>query len=307
MRYFLCLFSLLFMATSVFAQKEVPGKVMIYLNGWEREAKIPPGRTPGIKIDPGNMSPYTGTKVGSRIYTPLNPTLPGGFRGKIVDVPSKVLGVMALYQQFPNVSALGAEGSLAKNAKNANQDMKAPIYLAELADDNSFVFQGLPAGKYDLFVMCENCFFEGFALSREENTLKEADVKAIKKKITESNPFFNVKHQHRIEGTHGAYGKARILEQEVRTKTLVLQSAEVVTGVQIRSIKVCMMESVGSKRIGSFWEMKKTREICRQEIGPLETKGVIPNYFRKSLQGIRVSRRMKDLGELSLQQGEAGK
>jgi hypothetical protein len=46
--------------------------------------------------------------------------------------------------------------------------------------------------------------------------------------------------------------------------------------------------------------MKKTREITRQEVGPPDTKGVLPGYFLKTLQGIRVSTSVKDVGTLSL-------
>lgn len=288
-------------AQRVMAQ-QTPGKVKIHLNGWVREVDTK-GRTAGIKIDPGNMSPYTNTKVGAKTYTPLNPESAGGIKGQLSSPPSKVLGVIAVYQQFPTVSALSGidGGSAAKNQKNVNQDMRNPVYLAALADDNSFSFQGLPPGKYDLFIMCENCFYEGLLLSREENTLRPVDLKTIKSKLKESNPFFDKKHQHRILGNHGSYGKARVLEQEVRTRPLMLQSAEYVTGVQIRSTKLCMMESVGGKRAGNHWELKKTRELVRQELGSLETKGIIPGFFRDDLQGIRVSRRMKDIGTITLQ------
>jgi hypothetical protein len=125
-------------------------------------------------------------------------------------------------------------------------------------------------------------------------------VRAIKAKVTESNPFFNVKNQHRIEGQSGSFGKARVLEQEVRTLPVTLQSAEVLKHIQIRSIKLCLMESVGTSKLGTHWEMKKTREITRQEMGPPDTKGLIPGYFCKSLQGIRVATSVKDLGTLTL-------
>ncbi len=256
----------------------------------------------GIKIDPGNMSPYSKTKVSANLYAKPEPSALGGIKGVIADAPSEVLGVLVIPQKFPNVSALSnIEGGLSdKNARNINKDIKNAVYLAGLGGDNSFVLYGLPPGKYDIFVLCENCFYEGLLLSRADNTLKEADLKSIKDKIKESNPFFNLKHQNRIEGQAGVYGKARVVEQEVRTLPVTLQSAEVLTHIQIRSIKLCFMESVGTARLGTHWEMKKTREITRQELGPPETKGLIPGYFRKSLQGFRVSSRLKDIGVISL-------
>jgi len=256
----------------------------------------------GVKINPGNMSPYSKTNVGINLYSKPDPNAPGGIRGTIADSPSEVLGVLAMPQKFPNVASLEdiEGGTSAKNARNINTDMTNQVYLASLGSDNSFSFSGLPAGKYDLLVLCENCFYEGLLLNRETNNLTEADVASIKGKLKESNPFFNVKNQHRIEGQTGAYGKARVLEQEVRTLPVTLQNADVLTHIQIRSIKLCLMESVGTKSLGTRWEMKKTREITRQEVGPPDTKGPIPGYFCKTLQGIRVSTAVKDVGAVSL-------
>jgi hypothetical protein len=256
----------------------------------------------GVKINPGNMSPYSKTHVSINLYTKPSADASGGIKGVLTEPPSEVLGVLAMPQRFPNVSALDDidGGNSAKNARNINKDMTNQVYLASLGSDNAFNFYGLPPGKYDLFVLCENCFYEGLLLNRDEHTLTDADTSAIKTKITESNPFFNVKNQHRIEGQTGSYGKARVIEQEVRTLPVTLQSAEVLKHIQIRSIKLCLMESVGSSKLGVHWEMKKTREITRQEVGPPDTKGVIPGFYCKALQGIRVSSSVKDIGAIRL-------
>ena len=256
----------------------------------------------GVKINPGNMSPYSKTHVSVTLYSKTDPNASGGIKGTIADNPSEVLGVLAMPQKFPNLSSMEDVdgGTSAKNARNVNKDMTNQVYLAALGNDNAFSFNGLPPGKYDLFVLCENCFYEGLLLSREDNTLTDADKQAIKAKITESNPFFNLKNQHRMEGQTGSYGKARVIEQEVRTLPVTLQSAEVMKNIQIRSIKLCLMESVGTKSLGIQWDMKKTREITRQEVGPPDVKGVLPDYFCKALQGIRVSTAVKDIGAVKL-------
>jgi len=262
----------------------------------------------GIKINPGNMSPYSKTQVSANLYSKPDPAAAGGIKGVIADAPSEVLGVLVIAQKFPDVAALSniEGGTSDKNVRNINKDIKNEVYLARLGSDNAFEAHGLPPGKYDLFVLCENCFYEGLLLSRAENTLQETDIKSIKNKINESNPFFNLKHQHRIEGQTGTYGRARVVEQEVRTLPVTLQDARVLSHIQIRSIKLCFMESVGTARLGTHWEMKKTREIIRQELGPPETKGVITGHFRKSLQGVRVSGRLRDIGVIRLAADSSG-
>ena len=256
----------------------------------------------GVKINPGNMSPYSKTHVSVNLYSPTDPNASGGIRGVLAEAPSEVLGVLAMPQRFPNLISMEdvEGGSSAKNARNVNMDMTNQVYLASLGSDNAFSFSGLPPAKYDLFVLCDNCFYEGLTLNREENTLTETDTQSIKEKIVKSNPFFNLKYQHRIDGQTGSFGKARVIEQEVRTLAVTLQSAEVMKNIQIRSIKLCLMESVGAKSLGVHWDMKKSREITRQEVGPPDVKGVLPGYFCKALQGIRVSTSVKDLGAVKL-------
>ncbi|NLC80810.1 MAG: hypothetical protein GX748_06465, partial [Lentisphaerae bacterium] len=73
-----------------------------------------------IKIDPGNMSPYSKTKVGINLYSKPDFSASGGLRGMIAGNPSEVLGVLAMPQKFPNISALSdvAGGDSTKNARN---------------------------------------------------------------------------------------------------------------------------------------------------------------------------------------------
>ena len=50
--------------------------------------------------------------------------------------------------------------------RNINKDMTNEVFLAALGENNAFSFHGLPPGKYDLFVLCENCFTKVTALAR---------------------------------------------------------------------------------------------------------------------------------------------
>lgn len=259
----------------------------------------------GVKIDPGNMSPYSKTKVSAKLYTPPDETSTGGIKGKIVEPPSEVLGVMAMPQRYSNVAGLDKTqaGQDSKNRENIKVTTSNPVYLAKLAaDGSSFEFTGLPAGKYDLFVMCEDSFYEGLMLTRETTTLTEGDRKSISAKMLESNPFFNVKLSVRMEGTTGQFGVARAIEQQVRTLPVTLQDARVLDFIQIRAIKLCYYECVAPAKIGGLphWEMRRTREITRQEVGPPDFKGPIQVNFCNKLRSIRVVRTVKDLGEIKL-------
>ena len=260
----------------------------------------------GVKIDPGNMSPYSKTQVGAKLYSDPDPEASGGIRGVLKDMPSDLLGVVAVPQRFTEIVSRdeGTGGTAAKNARNTTKEVQVSAYLATLGSSSSFSFRGLPPGKYDLLVVCDNAMYDGILLAREINTLTDADIKVIKAKVDESNPFFNIKNIQRIEGVPGGYGKARALGQDMRTLPVTLQSAEVLTHIQIRSLKIYQFEQIGTTKTGPMWAVKRTRELVRQEVGPPDTKGPIPNYFCQALQGIRVSTSVKDLGTIALKQDD---
>lgn len=224
----------------------------------------------GHPVAPGQPSPYTGTQQSSKLYTEADPESRGGLRGTVKG--GEVLGVFAI-----------------------PQDKWQSVYLATLGAEGAFRFTGIPAGKYDLAVLFENRFVEGITLMRKESTLTAKDKKSIKDKIEASNAFFNEKHIERCEGVTGRAGQARTLLQELRSRPVTLQSAEVRSDIQIRSIKIVLSEDVGPG-----WAIQNTREIVRQEIGPGDTMGMIPVRRADSLHGIRVLDAMKDLGEIEL-------
>ena len=238
----------------------------------------------------------------TRLYNKPDPEATGGLMGRIAQAPSKVLAVLAIAEKFRDVkSATGTGGTAAKkNAANTDTSPRVFCYLAELADDNEFSLHGLPAGKYDLFVLCEDRFFEGLKLSREESALTEADQDSLRAKMKESNPFFELKQVHRVEGTTGRMGMARALQQEVRARTFLDQAGIARVGEQIRSIKLYLLDSVGGRSMGAQWDVRTSRELTRQGLKKPDTMGLIPGHFVRKLQGIRVSSSMKDVGEVEL-------
>lgn len=253
----------------------------------------------GVKINPGNMSPYSHTHVGAKLYTPPDDSATGGIQGTILKPPTAVLGVLAMPQRYANVSGTG---SAAKNQEDTKVQQSNPVYLAKLDEKNHFEFNGLPPGKYDLLVMCDDRLYEGLQLLREPTTLTPADIESIKEKQKVSNPFYDTKTILRSEGTTGGFGSARVLEEQLRARPVTLQDARVLDNIQIRAIKLCLYECVAAAngKKPPMWELKRTREITRQEVGPPDVKGLIPNKFCLKLRSIRVVNRVKDLGAFEL-------
>lgn len=260
----------------------------------------------GVKINPGNMSPYSHTHVSAKLYTPPDETASGGIKGQIVKPPTAVLGVLAIPQHFSNVGAMetGKAGRAAKNRENTQVQQNNPVYLAALDNANNFSFTGLPPGKYDLLVMCEDRLYEGLYLLREPTTLTPKDIAAIQAKQQESNPFFDHKSILRIEGITGDYGSARVIEEQVRERPVTLQDIRVLSDIQIRAVKLCLYECVGTAKGDKppLWELKRTRELTRQEVGPPDRKGTIPDMFCLKLRNIRVVSHVKDIGQIELTQ-----
>ena len=84
--------------------------------------------------------------------------------------------------------------------------------------------------------------------------------------------------------------------QEMRLRPVTLQDATVHAEIQIRSLKLALLEDVGA--VG--WHLVTTREIIRQEVAGNERKGVLPHKYSAALGGIRVVDSVKDLGEIRL-------
>lgn len=224
-----------------------------------------------VAVTPGGAGEYTRTKQSASLYTPADPKETGGLSGKLTNAPGKILGVFAL-----------------------PQDEWKKVYLATLKPDGRFEFTGLPAAKYDLMVLCEQGIFDGILVMREAKPVEPgSDLwKALTVPLGKSNPFFETKHLVRAAA---AGQQARGLLQEVRARPVTLQSAEVRSDIQIRSLKRVLLEDVGAG-----WSLENTREIFRQEAGRKDVQGLLPDLFFPKLGGLRVSTTVKELGSLEL-------
>lgn len=215
---------------------------------------------------------HTGTEQSTRLYTQPDASAGGGIKLRINRVQKNLLHAFAIPQFETRF-----------------------VYKGVATGGDSVSFTGLPAAKYDVVLVFEDSFYEGCKLSRDEDQLSAADKKSIEEKINKSVPFFNLKEMHRLSGSTGSDGQAMCVLQEMRTKPVTLQSAEVRSDIQIRSIKLVMLDQVGPG-----WSVTQTREIIRQEVAGNERKGPLPHHFALPLGGIRVTDSIKDLGLVDL-------
>ena len=215
---------------------------------------------------------HTGTQQSSRLYTPPDPSSKGGIRMKLVKPNGgPVVGAFALLQ------------------------FETKYCYRAAVNGDTLTFSGLPAGKYDLLILCEGGFFEGLKLNREDDSLAKDDKASIEAAIMKSVQFFDTKKIHRLAGAPGDSGVARAMLQEMRLKPVTLQDASVRSDIQIRSLKLVVLEDVGPA-----WQLTTTREISRQEVAGNERRGLLPQKFVPALSGIRVTDQERDLGPVDL-------
>jgi len=216
----------------------------------------------------------TGTRQSSRLYTKSDPAASGGIHAKLVAFATPVQQAFAIDNGNPKL-----------------------VYQGTVTEDGKEIrFTGLPGAIYDLLLVAPNRFYEGCRLARDPDTLTDRDRQAIAFTINKSIPFFDTKKIHRCEGTTGRNGRVRCVLQEMRTHPVMLQSGVERTDIQVRSIKLAILEDVGE----TGWQLVQTREIVRTEVGPNDMKGLLPHCYLPVLGNIRVVDTDKDLGELNL-------
>ena len=248
------------------------------------------------RILPGEPAPYTATVHSTKLFT--EGLGKGGIRGKLVGVNGRdIAGIFAVSRDRQKVKF---EAGLGGGTSGSDRKMRFSVHIADIADDNSFAFTNLLDGIYDLIVLLGDRYYDGMVMGRGESTLGEKDIEDITRKITDTNPYFNKKALDRMWGTAGEDGTARILVQEVRTLPVTLQDGTVHPELQTRVLRLYVMQDISAKGTAA-WSVEETREILRQEVGPPDTKGVLPEHFLKSLSGIVVvDDEVEDIGALRL-------
>ena len=212
-----------------------------------------------------------------------------------------------LYTPPDNSAAGGIKGRIAQPVKPIEQILAMPpdepkkVYKGLISGDDkqSFFFGNLPMAKYNLFVVYEDEFYEGLRLSREPDTLTKKDREEIKKIVTLSDPFFNKKIFHRMEGTTGRGNFARCLVTQSRDQSA---PGKVVQG---EGFGVDMPKNLGRrtykliwlKHVGVGWQVVRKRDLYPVTV-PLTELNPKHNYSKK-LSRIRVTNKLKNLGEIN--------
>jgi len=253
------------------------------------------------RLAPKEPTPYMKKEITTKLYTET-PWELGGMTGKLQGV-SDVIGILAVSRErqkfYMETALLG--GGMRKETK-----FRIAVYFAEYGDDLSFKFSGLAEGTYDLFVMTGSAYYNGIRLFRRNNVLTPKSVNVITAKLKETNPYFNEKHVARMGADPGKPLSARVLIQEVRTLPVTDQDAIVWHDIQTRSIKLMTVEDV-TLTGDEAWMVLDSREIVRQEVGPPDRKGAIPEYFCQALSGITVIDEVVDLGTINITRDPAPK
>ena len=223
---------------------------------------------------------FTGTKTSSKLYTPPDSSAGGG-----------IVAVIAA----PSRSPLAAIAVAPDNPRKR-------CYAGEISGKR-ISFHGMAPDKYALFILYPDTFYEGITLVRssQAGVLTSEQREKIDQTLKRAVPFFDVKQIHRIEGASGEFVSARAIVTYLRTGTT---GTTMVSGFrgdtfsgQLRSIRLVRFEDVGPG-----FQIAMTRELTRNEIVGDAPKGVLKGHFTSALSRIRVSDKIKDLGELNLRE-----
>jgi hypothetical protein len=218
----------------------------------------------GVRIirDDGTIDPGR-----NYLYTKPDPAAQGGMQGRIASPSLPLEGVLAIPADEPRF-----------------------VYEADIIGDDrrGFYLKGLPMRKYDLVVIYKDRFYEGLRLHREPNTLSPEDRKKIKTTVDKSEPYFKKKFIHRLEGTTGRGNQARAICTFLRDTGSAEGHWE-----HRRTFKLIMF-----KDVGPGWQVVRARDLFPVSFAP--GKPLPRHNYAEELSGIRITRSIKDLGDVKL-------
>jgi len=210
-----------------------------------------------------------------RLYTAPDPAAGGGIEGRIERPAAPIRQILA-------VAPLRPEN----------------VYRGEVtgSDRRSFRFAGLPMDRYDLLVIYEDHVYEGLRLQRGEGTLTATDRQQVEDIIQRSEPFFDIKVIHRLDGETGRGGKARAFCTFACSRNAEMYVGPVIRQGMRRTHKLVMLQQVGPG-----WQVERMRDLYPIWIEQDEAARLRPaHHFNPALSGIRVTGESRNIGSLSL-------
>ncbi len=219
------------------------------------------GKIAGLVLLAALVGFSAGAQERHRLYTKTESKDTGGIRGVVKNPNVPIVQILAMPPDEPRF-----------------------VYEGKLTGPNNqgFIFENLPAARYNLFVIYDNEFYEGLELHREKSTLTKLDREKILYIVDESESFFPNKIMHRMEGSTGRGGLARCLVTQYRPRTPLR-----------RTFKLIWM-----KDVGPGWQVIQKRDLypINANLNNLKPK----HHYSAVLSKIRVTTEIKDLGELDL-------
>jgi hypothetical protein len=205
-----------------------------------------------------------------RLYSKPDPDAQGGITGTIERPSKPIQQILAIPPDEPR---LVYEGVVSGSGRR------------------EFLFAGLPMRKYDLVVIYEDSLWEGLVLERKGDTLTPDDRQKIKTTIDKAEPYFTRKIIHRLEGATGRGNFCRCICTYMREAA----SANVPKGDRNvrRTFKLVIL-----KDVGPGWQVVRARDLY--PIWTTRGNGVASHQYSKSLSRIRVTRSIKNIGNLNL-------
>jgi len=210
-----------------------------------------------------------------RLYTPPEPSSPGGIEGRLASPDGPIRQILAIPASNPE-----------------------KVYRGEVSGSERrlFRFTGLPMDRYDLVVILDNAAYEGLRLTRGDNTLTAQDLQQIQDIMQRSEPFFTIKTIHRVEGETGRGSQARLFCTMARDLVAEMYAGPVQRTGMRRTNKLVILQQVGPG-----WQVVRARDLYPIWIEDNEKHRLNPShFFRPSLSGIRVTDQIRDIGALSL-------
>jgi hypothetical protein len=201
-----------------------------------------------------------------RLYSKTDPAATGGIKGSIITPSQSIVSILAVPPDEPRL-----------------------VYEGKVlgTDKREFLFENLPMRKYDLMVIYENAYYEGFNLMRGESTLTEDDLAKINATVAKAEKYFLKKFVYRVEGETGRGNEARAVVGYLR------DTASTNGSDHRRTVRLIMF-----KDVGPGYQIVRTRDLYPTWTKPQTNQP--KHHYVKELGRIRVTDEIKDVGGLRL-------